>query len=78
MSLVSKTSLSIAKTVRGTPLTGSYGSNIFIALVISKTVVISDVLYRPDPETLEQVAIIESHWIADVSISYVMVHRYQC
>ena len=78
MHLVSKTSLSITKTVTGTPMTGSNGSNFFVGLVFSKTVVISDIFRRPDLVVQEQVAIIESHWIADVSISYVMVHHYQC
>ena len=78
MHLVFKTSLSITKTVIGTPLTGSYGSNFFIGLISSEIVVISDIFHQSDLVAPEQVAIIESHWIADVSISYVMVHHYQC
>ena len=78
MHLVFKTSLSITKTVTGVPLTGSYDSNLFIALILSITVIVSDIFRQSDLVVQEQVAIIESHWIADVSISYVMVHRYQC
>ena len=78
MSLVSQTSSAITKTVRGTPMIGSNGSNLPIDLVSSKSVEIPDIFRRPDLVVQEQVAIIGSHWIADVSISYVMVHRYQC
>ena len=78
MSLVFQTSLIITKTVRGNPLTGSYGSKLFVTLVSSETVILSNIRLRSDPESLEQVATIESHWIADVSINCVMVHRYQC
>ena len=57
---------------------GSNGSDLSIDLVSSKSVEIPDIFRRPDLVAQEQVTISESHWIADVSISYVMVHRYQC
>ena len=78
MSLVLPTSLIFTKTVKGNPLTGSYGSKVFVTQVSSETMILSNIRFRSDPESLEQVATIESHWIADVSINCVMVHRYQC
>ena len=78
MSLVFQTSLIFTKTVRGFPLTGPSGSKLYISQIFVETTFSSNYLNRPDPATPEQVAIIGSHWIADVSINYVMVHRYQC
>ena len=76
MHLVSKTSLAITKTVIRNHLIGSNGLNLSIESLSSGIALKSDILYRSDLVDPEQVTIVESHWIADVSINLVLVHRY--
>ena len=76
MHLVSKTSLAVTKTVIQNHLIGSNGLNLSIENFSSEIVVKSDIFYRSDLVDPEQVTIIESHWIVEVSINLVLVHRY--
>ena len=76
MSLVFQTSLIFTKTVRGFPMTGFSGSKLYISQIFVETSLSLNSLTRSGPVSPEQVRIIEYHWIADVSIDYILVLRY--
>ena len=57
-------------------MTGASGSKLSISQIYVETSFSLNSLTRSGPVSPEQVRIIEYHWIADVSMDYILVHRY--